>query len=217
MRSLEHDRSFPLRFGKEIKTVSKIGVDGFTPFHQQIIEQSSYQNRTLALPDPRWRVAYLGAGEEKAVFCICDHDDHVFALEVIDEKSYLDGRFVGGQYFRETRALALGNVKLDPQSLIGLTFTGRIKAREYVYGYEWARFQYDPRRQSWFDTILTDWLRLFLNPQFSEYQTRFRDVHDRNVMFEIRSRGARGIPVIARDWAGKMRAVRVGLQPIDVR
>lgn len=37
----------------------------------------------LTFHDPRWRVTYLGRGEEKAVFCVCDHAQRVFAVELM--------------------------------------------------------------------------------------------------------------------------------------
>jgi len=66
---------------------------------------------------------------------------------------------------------------------------------------------------------LTQWLRPFLSGRFDHYRRHYRDVHERNVLFEVRPwRGrGRGVPVPVRDPAGRLRLVRVGLQPVDVR
>ncbi len=182
-----------------------------------MISQAKYHEGYLSLPDRGWSTALLGAGEEKAVFVVCDNENRVFALEVIDQRTYLNGRFVGGDYFLSTVASHLQNVKYSSRALVGLTFSGLVKAREYVYGYEWARFQYSPSKQGAFDIILTDWLKSFLTPQFNSYKAQYKDVHDRNIMFEIREKSKKGIPVIVKDWLGKTNFVKVGVQPIDVR
>jgi hypothetical protein len=208
---------FSLKFGHRVRRVSKIRASEFTSRHREIIEQVGYRKEELLLPQPDWLSTYLGAGEEKAVFCICDPRDRVFALELIDERHYLDGRFVGGEYFCETRAGELANLPATPNALVGLTFTGLVKAREYVHGYEWSRFQFDPQRSSPLDGLLTAYLRLFLTGKMRAYRARYEDVHGRNVLFEIREPGERGVPALAREWSGGVRALRVGLQPIDVR
>ncbi len=46
---------------------------------------------------------------------------------------------------------------------------------------------------------------------------RYRDVHGRNVLFELRPGRAPGVPGVVIDAAGRARAVRTGLQPVDVR
>jgi hypothetical protein len=165
----------------------------------------------------RWKCLYLGAGEEKAVFCVCDHEHQIFAVEVIDERHYLNGRFVGGKYYFNKRIPALENVKANPDSEFGLTFTGLIKVREFVYGYEWGRFQFDPRCRSLVDPVLTSFLQTLFSGQFRQYHAHYRDVHDRNVMFEIRPFDQAGVPMLVRTWSSKLALVKVGLQPIDVR
>ena len=107
--------------------------------------------------------------------------------------------------------------KGSSSALIGVSFTGLAKIREYVYGYEWARFQFSPERKLRLDHLLTTMLRSALSPQFTGYRQRYRDVHDRNVMFEIRDWSKQGVPAIAQDWSGKVSLVKTGLQPIDVR
>src|SRR5512134_2244862 len=135
---------FPLNFEGQIRVVEKMASDEFTPRHREVLAQSRYGNWSLHVPHHQWATTFLGAGEEKAVFCVCDDHNRVFAVEVINEKTYLNGRFVGGKYYAEMYVDGLRNVKADPASLLGLTFTGRIKAREFVYGYEWGRFQFQP-------------------------------------------------------------------------
>ncbi len=208
---------FPLQFGNDIKLVAKIKADEFTALHKEVVSQARYENRNLIFPNDQWKSTFLGAGEEKAVFCVCDQDNRIFALEVINQKTYLNGRFVGGVYFYETIIPNLGNVKFNPKSVVGLTFTGLVKAREYVYGYEWARFQFSPMKFKWFDIFLTAYLQSAFGGDFAEYRARYKDVHDRNVMFEIRDFKAKGVPVWIKDWQNNHRLVKIGVQPIDVR
>lgn len=208
---------FPLRFGNEIKLVSKITPDEFTPLHRNVIADVRYENRNLIFPQVEWTSIFLGNGEEKAVFCVCDGKNRVFALELIDQRSYLDGRLVDGIYFYETLATDLRNAKFHPHSFIGLTFTGLVKAREFVYGYEWARFQFSPEHHGWLDIFLTNWFQSIFVLRVNEYRSRYKDVHDRNVMFEMRGANEKGVPAFVKDWSGKLRMVKVGIRPIDVR
>ncbi|MEV0132991.1 hypothetical protein AB0H83_31575 [Dactylosporangium sp. NPDC050688] len=203
--------------GGAVIEVSKAVAADFTDWHDQQFAAVTFADRLLHFPDPRWRCAYLGKGEEKAVFCVCDHRQRVFVIEVIDERTYLNGRFVTGTYFFERRVTGISGVDFDPRALIGLRFTGLIKVRDFVDGYEWARFQWRRDRQSWLDRPLTAVLRLVLGGRYEAYQQRYRDVHERNVLFEVRTRNTSGVPVLARDAAGRVRLVRVGLQPVDLR
>ncbi len=208
---------FPLKFENDTELVSKISTNDFTPAHREIISQVTYRDGHLFFPDRQWKSTLLGAGEEKAVFVVCDNNNSVFALEVIDQRTYLNGRFVGGIYFYETIVSGLQNTKFSPKSVIGLKFTGLVKAREYVYGYEWARFQFTPSKQSWPDLFLTSWFQSIFAAEFNEYRSRYKDVHDRNIMFEIRNRQEKGFPIIIKDWLNRFQFVKVGIRPIDVR
>jgi hypothetical protein len=208
---------FDLKFGDTLIPVTKITAGQLTEAHRQILMQARYEQQKLSFPDERWHSLYLGAGEEKAVFCVCDDAQRVFAVELIDERHYLNGRFVGGQYFFNLRVPALANVKAQHDSDFGLMFTGLIKVREFVYGYEWARFQFDPQRKTAFDHPLTAFLQSGLMSQFRHYQSQYRDVHDRNVLFEILPINGHGVPVILRTWAGRLTLAKVRLQPVDVR
>lgn len=208
---------FPLCFDGTIREVEKIAESDLAPYHRETIARANFYNGDLSFPDKQWHSIMLGVGEEKAVFCVCDHNNKVFAVEAIDERTYLNGRFVGGKYFFDVTAPGFARVRFSARSLAGLTFSGKLKIREYVYGYEWARFQFDPRVHSWIDLLLTSWLQMSLGAQFEDYRRHYKDVHERNVLFEIRERGQRGVFGFARDWKGQARVVRVGLQPIDVR
>jgi len=208
---------FPLKIGNDVKIVRKIDMGEFSNTHREVISQAEYKDGQLSFPHSGWSASFLGAGEEKAVFVISDNDNRIFALEVIDQRTYLNGRFVGGCYFFETIVSNLQNIKYHPKAVVGLTFTGLVKAREYVHGYEWARFQYSPNKQSAFDTILTSWLRTFFTFQFNTYRSQYKDVHDRNIMFEIRGNTEKGVPITIKNWLGKTMLVKVGIQPIDVR
>lgn len=208
---------FPLKFDNDVKIVNKISAREFTATHREIISQVLYEDRHLLLSNSQWRSTLLGAGEEKAVFAICDNNNRVFALEVIDQRTYLNGRLVDGIYFYETIAPGVQNIKFSAKSLLGLKFTGLVKAREYVHGYEWARFQLSPIKQSWLDFFLTTWLQSIFASQFNQYRSQFRDVHDRNIMFEIRERQEKGFPLIIKDFLNRFRFVKIGIRPIDVR
>ncbi len=96
-------------------------------------------------------------------------------------------------------------------------FTGKVRLREFVFGYEWCRFQYTPHWQSWLDELLTAWLQLFLTSDLHSYQVHYKDVHVRNVLFEIRNWETVGVPVLVRDWQKQLHWSKVGLRPIDIR
>jgi hypothetical protein len=73
---------FPLKFGSQIIEVTKIqGVD-FTPAHDENIAGSIRGQCWFS--DARWSLLFLG--RRGKVFCICDHANRVFALELIDER-----------------------------------------------------------------------------------------------------------------------------------
>ncbi|HEX2906977.1 MAG TPA: hypothetical protein VHO69_08965, partial [Phototrophicaceae bacterium] len=108
----------------------------------------------------------MGAGEEKAVYGLCDPDNHIFALEIINERTYLNGRLIGGDYFFERHIEGLAQVKPNPDEIQPFTFTGLVKVREYIYGYTWDGFQFDARRKSWLDRVLTAFLQGYFAGQF---------------------------------------------------
>ena len=208
---------FPLKFNNEIKLVTKIEANEFTQIHKNIISGIRYDGNKLIIPNQEWRCNLLGYGEEKAVFCICDHNNKVFALEVLDERTYLNGRFVGGEYFFDMSLPYLRNIKFHPASLVGLVFTGKTRIREYVHGYVWERFQFNPAKRDILDLIITSYLRSRLLLEFEKYRSRYKDVHDRNIMFEIRDSKRNGVFIIARDWSKRLKLFKIGLQAIDVR
>jgi len=206
-----------LKFNNEIISVTKIEKTDFTNYHHEIIEKITFINGNIEFVDISWKALFLGAGEEKAVYCVCDHNLKIFALELIDEKHYLNGRLADGVYFFSKRVNSLSGKKLNSDSLIGLTFTGLVKAREFIYGYEWGRFYYNPNKKSILDLLITSILQLTLYSNFKEYADRYSDVHERNVMFEIKDRGTKGVFVIAKDYQGDKKIFRVVIRPIDVR
>ena len=138
------------------------------------------------------------------------------AVECIDERTYKNGRAVEADYFFEHDAAGLDGVRWSPLAIGGLRFTGLIKVREFIYGYVWCRFPFDPRRPSWSDHLLTAYLQESLRPTFQRYVQRYGDVHERNVLFELRPWPARGWPVLTRDWSGTARASTIRLRAIDV-
>jgi hypothetical protein len=201
---------FPLRFGDEICDVSKIEREAFEAIHHEVLDNLSYDNGNLIFEDERWQVAYLGAGEEKAVYAVCDHERRVFALEVINEHTYLNGRLIDGEYFFEKRIPGLTNVQPNPDAIFRFVFTGLVKVREFVYGYTWDRFQFDARRKSSLDGVMTSILQGFFQGEVNHYREHYKDVHDRNLMFEIRAPNERGWPIfiaIVRVICGGVRLV----------
>lgn len=211
------DGSFALRFGPHIVPVTKIREQDFTPFHHEILSQMRYEADTLLFSDERWHARYLGRGEEKAVFCVCDHEQRVFAVELIDERHYLNGRFATGQYFFNLRVPPLTGIRAQSDSEFGLMFTGLVKVREFVHGHVWARFPFHPHKKTLLDGLLTSVLQSVYQAQFLAYRERYKDVHEWNVAFEIRSRHQAGFPLLIRTESGHLSLVKVGLQPIDVR
>jgi hypothetical protein len=208
---------FPLKIQNQIKHVNKIKNSQITLYHREVISSIQLGNKTLYFPDDRWMCIYLGSGEEKAVFCICDHQGCVFALEIIDEKHYMNGRLIEGEYFFEQRIQGVTNVQLNPGSLMGLSFTGLVKAREFIYGYEWSRFQFTPDKYTPLDPLVTYILQSASMAKFKAYQHLYQDVHERNVMFEIRGHRERGFPMLVRDWHGRTIMANIGIRAIDVR
>lgn len=208
---------FPLMFDNLLKVVEKISKDDFTQYHHKIIGSLQYEDKKLKFQDKSWTSILLGAGEEKAVFCICDHNNKVFALEVIDEKSYLDGRLINGEYFFQKRIGSLVDVKFNQESEIGLTFTGLVKIREYIYGYEWGRFQLWYDKKSGIDKLITFILQSKLLNQFKYYEQFYKDVHERNVMFELKDKSEKGAFIFYIDSNRKLRLGKVMVKAIDVR
>ena len=194
--------------------VRKLEPGGFTDEHRDAVLAMRLDGDRL-LAAPGWATGFLGAGEEKAVHVVRDPAGRVFALEVIDERGYLRGRLVDGHYFADLRVPGL----LGPGDAASFTrrATGLVRAREFVHGWEWARFRLDARRTRWFDAVATGWLQALLMAPMNRYRDRYGDVHDRNVLFELRGRGSPGVPVLALDARGRLRLHRVGLRPIDVR
>jgi hypothetical protein len=64
---------------------------------------------------------------------------------------------------------------------------------------------------------MTRLLKGFFQADVSHYRAHYKDVHDRNVMFEIRPANGRGWPIAYQDCLGKVRRGKVGLRAIDVR
>lgn len=71
-----------------------------------------------------------------------------------------------------------------------------------------------PSRADW---LLASWLQSHLQRAFASYAARYRDVHGRNVLIELRPRDMPGVLCPTIDHAGRLRLARVGLQPIDMR
>ena len=209
---------FWLKVEEKLLNIKKITKEQFSDAHREVISKIKFVNGNLILSEKQWKALYLGSGEEKCVYGIIGKDDRIFALELIDENHYLNGRFVNGEYFFQTRAPGIVNQKFDQNAIIGLKFTGLVKAREYVYGFEWTRFQFDMRKNTiLLDSLLTWLLRFYFLKEYIDIERRYKDVHERNVMFELRDFNQKGFPLVVIDVRGKLQFVKVGIQPIDVR
>jgi hypothetical protein len=201
-----------MQFENELREVRKITDGEFTALHRDMLAKAEYDAMELRFPDSRWRSFFLGAGEEKAVYCVSDHENRVFALELIDERTYLGGRLADGKYFFEGHASGVRNKKLN-----NLLLSGLVKAREFVHGYEWNRFRYDAARRRLIDPLLTFLLRNAFSKDFDRYRRQYKDVHCGNVMFELREAGGKGFPLLVKTLDGKRCWSKIGVRPIDVR
>jgi hypothetical protein len=211
---LPESAPFWLDLGSGPVEVRKLAPGEFGDAHREAVLAMRLDSDRL-VSGPGWVTGFLGAGEEKAVHVVQDPDGRVFALEVIDERGYLRGRLADGHYFADLRVPGL--IQAADAASFARRATGLVRAREYVHGWEWARFRLDARRGTWLDGMVTGWLQMALMTPMREYRSRFGDVHERNVMFELRPRGAPGVPVPGRDPRGRLRLFRIGLRPIDVR
>jgi len=174
---------FALAFDGGLRWVRTADAADITARYREVVSGRSIADGALSFPEAGWEAVFLGSGEEKAVYCLRDPRGVVTALELIDERGYLGGRLVDGTYFAELRVSGVRTGTADPGSF-ALQFTGLVKVREFVHGYEWARFRFDPRRPSPVDLLITAWLRLFLIPAMDRYRARYGDVDECNVLFE---------------------------------
>jgi hypothetical protein len=59
--------------GGDVVEVSKAVAVDFTAWRDRQFAAMTFADGLLRFPDSRWRCMYLGKGEEKAAFCVCDH------------------------------------------------------------------------------------------------------------------------------------------------
>lgn len=207
---------FPMSFGNDILQVTKIDENEFTPTHREILLTMRFENQTLIFENRQWKSILLGAGEEKAVYAVCDENNKVFALELIDERYYLNGRLIQGSYFGNLTCSGIKGKCFNEDSFVGLCFTGLVKPREFIYGFEWGRFHKNMKKVEsgkWF----TMWLWQVFHDEFLEFQERYKDVHDRNVMFEILPKGMGKCSASIFDINGKHQRISILLRGIDLR
>lgn len=210
--------SYPMLFSSQACLVSPMLACEFTSAHKNCIENMTYQNKQLVFPNSLWQSKLLGAGEEKAVFAVCDESKNVFALELIDEKHYLNGRLIGGTYFLSTTAKQIHNIKFNTDSVVGLQFTGLVKARDYIRGYEWGKFQSsEAMLHKVYDSLLTFYLQDSFRSDYRTFETYYKDVHERNVMFEITNIKNKGIPIKIKNQNNQSEKVHIRLRGIDLR
>ena len=185
-------------------------ADGLTAAHAAQIRQAVYDGRLLRFPDPAWRCAYLGAGEEKACFGVRDADGRMFVLEVIDERTYLNGRFVGGAYFGDQRVPGLAGVPKSARATVGLRFTGRSRPGSGCTATS-GRVSRGGRTGAAASTRCSpDTCGWSSAAAYDRYRRQYSDVHERNVMFEVRPARAGECRCSRRDLSGRIRLMRVG-------
>ena len=211
--------SFVLLFDGELVDVRKLLLEEFCEHHRNVLLGMKVCGEGLHFPNTDWRVRFLGMGEEKAVYCVCDSDNRVFALEVLRVAGYRNGRLADTEYYEQQMYIPqLRELERGTDSIFQDGFSGNLKVREFVHGYEWAKFHLRVDKPTFgVDTFLTTVLQAIWSNRFQQFATTFGDVHDANVMFELRNWRMTGFPIPAFDAAGKFHIFRVGLRPIDVR
>lgn len=211
------DFLFPMKFGDELCMVSKLKKSDYSDRHIECIRNMRYENKRLIFDNANWKSILLGAGEEKAVYAVCDENKKVFALELIDERYYLNGRLIEGEYFGNITCKGVKGQRFNPDSLIGLCFTGLVRPREFVYGFEWGMFRRNHNSSSVFDGIITEYLHMLFHSEFEYFSEHFKDVHDRNVMFEILPRGMGKVNISFIGADNVLRRISVNIRGIDLR
>lgn len=211
------DGTFPMDFNGEIRMVKKLPTNGFTQAHAREIVAMQFSQQKLYFSDSAWSSKLLGSGEEKAVYAVCDSENHVFALELIDERYYLNGRVIGGTYFGEIQCGGIKGCCLHPEALVGLQFTGLVKPREYIRGFEWGRFHWNANRNHLFDHLITVCLHRVFRQDFLEMAQRYGDAHDRNIFFELLPAGEGKTSLYLKNCAGKWERLSLQLRGIDLR
>lgn len=211
--------NFALLFDGELTNVRKLLRQEFCEHHRNELQKMKISGNKIHFQNTSWRIQRLGKGEEKAVYCVCDDKNRVFALEILRKEGYRDGRLADSAYFEQRMFIPqLQELDKSSRAIVRDGFSGYVKTREFVHGYEWARFFLRVGKPTFgIDTLLTTVLQDILSSGFRQYARTFKDVHDANVMFELRHWRMKGVPIPAFDAAGKFRVFRVGLRPIDVR
>lgn len=138
-------------------------------------------------------------------------------LELIDERYYLNGRLIGGDYFGEVRCTKIKGLCLNKDALVGLQFTGLVKVRELVRGFEWNGFQWDACRKTIFDCIGTAYLQACFQQEYREFRAHYGDAHDRNILFEVLPFGIGKVSLYRKNCAGSWEWVSVRLRGVDLR
>ena len=200
-----------------IRGGDKIMKHEVTPQHIEMIKNITFSDGKLHFPENSslWMSGFLGHGEEKAVYVVRDRQSRIFALEIIDEKHYLNGRLVDGEYFATIYNANLRGIRFNPESVIGLEFTGLVKMREFIYGYEWSG--YGLHKNAFLNSLIVQYLRTFLRSDFERYYENYKDVHERNVMFELCHRKTKGVPLTITAITGRKHKFSVRLRGIDLR
>jgi hypothetical protein len=177
----------------QVQETTKLSLAEFNEGHRQALLTLRFnQNRELVFGVPGWKTCWVGAGEEKAVFLVIDPQNRAFALEILAKASYLDGRLTEGHYFADLHVPGLTNKRWDTQALSGHTFSGRVKAREYIYGDTLAGpgLKTKPARPAnlfkrLIGKISRVWANSVVYPRYEQVRRTYRDAHEANVMYEL--------------------------------
>ncbi|MDB5078776.1 MAG: hypothetical protein JWP00_700 [Chloroflexi bacterium] len=177
----------------QVIVASKLKLAEFDEGHRQALLTARFnENRELVFGVTGWRSAWVGAGEEKAVYLIIDAQNRAFALEVLAKASYLDGKLTEGHYFADLHVPGIANVRWDKQSLFGHIFSGEVKAREFIYGDTLAGpglrtklvKPVNPLKRL-IGGFCKFWAHSVVIPRYEAVRRTYRDAHEANVMVEL--------------------------------
>lgn len=218
-------------WGNQVFETTKLSLAEFDEEHRQALLTARFNSkRELVFGVPGWRSAWVGAGEEKAVFLVIDAQNRAFAVEILAKASYLEGRLTEGHYFGDIIIPGLVNVRWDKESLFGHIFSGEVKAREFIYGDTLA----GPGLRSKptvpanifkraIGKLCQFWAHNLVALRYEKVRRTYRDAHEANVVVELlplsNPEGKKHyfFPTISLEDDGRLHLRYFRLTPIDVR
>ncbi len=213
-----------------IRKATKLDPVDFTTQHLTTLASGHFDaNNRLAFDNPAWGSAWLGAGEEKAVFLIVDGENRAFALELLVQGGYQDGRLVDGYYLANFQISQIAGRKRDPRCAFSLKFSGEAKAREFIFGETLAGppLKHMSPSGNFGNSIINKlawrWAKSIVYPYFCENQRRYRDAHEANVAIEFiplhnpQRKSHFLFPILALGHDGRLHWYYYRLTCIDVR